>query len=136
MRFFQRWGLLFAWFISLIATFASLFASEILNYEPCMLCWYQRVFMFPLVIILGIAAYRRDNKIVPYAMPLAVIGGLIAIYQFILASMAGDEGCMSGCPKKMKIFGYLDFSALSFLAFLGIVVFLLFARKDNKKKKS
>ena len=83
MRFFMRHGLYFAWIITLIATLSSLYYSEVLKWEACKLCWYQRTCIFPLTIILGIAAYRMDRKIVDYVLPLVVIGSLFSIYQII-----------------------------------------------------
>lgn len=66
--------LLFAWVVSLTATSGSLFLSEVWHFIPCELCWYQRIFMYPLVIVLGIAAYRQRTEILPYILPLVVIG--------------------------------------------------------------
>lgn len=70
-----------AWVIALIATIGSLYFSEIQNFKPCILCWYQRIAMYPLVLILGIAAFTRDLKIRRYALSLAVIGFIIALIQ-------------------------------------------------------
>lgn len=63
-----------AWFVSLIATLGSLYLSEIKGFIPCDLCWFQRIFMYPLVLILGIATLQNDWKVVRYALPLSVIG--------------------------------------------------------------
>lgn len=70
-----------AWVISVIATLSALFIGEIMGKIPCNLCWYQRIFMFPLPIILGIALYRVDFSAWRYALPLSVGGAGIAAFQ-------------------------------------------------------
>ena len=69
-----------AWAVALIATLSVLFIGEVLGQTPCVLCWYQRAFMFPLAVILGIAAWRADFGIRIYAISLAAIGAGIALY--------------------------------------------------------
>lgn len=71
--------LAFAWLVALVATLGSLYYSEIRLFLPCELCWYQRIFMYPLAVILGIAAWRSDFNIRLYALPLAGIGWLISL---------------------------------------------------------
>ncbi|MDL2345713.1 disulfide bond formation protein B [Deinococcus sp. MIMF12] len=70
-----------AWVVSLVATLGSLYLSEIRGFAPCVLCWYQRIAMYPLSLLLGIAALRGDLGIRGYALPLAGIGGLTALIQ-------------------------------------------------------
>ena len=72
--------LLVAWLIALVSSLAVLFVGEVLGKAPCILCWFQRAFMFPLAVILGIAVWRGDRGIRPYALPLAVIGAGIALW--------------------------------------------------------
>ncbi len=79
-----RYRLYTAWVISLCGLFASLTFSELLQIEPCPLCWYQRTALFPLVLILAIAAYREDQAVRVYALPLALFGATFAIYQLSL----------------------------------------------------
>ncbi|KAF6544496.1 disulfide bond formation protein B, partial [Bacillus sp. EKM202B] len=66
--------LFISWATSFIATSSSLYLSEIMKYEPCTLCWYQRIFMYPLVIILGIAIINKDYKVSTYSLILSIIG--------------------------------------------------------------
>ena len=73
-----------AWFVALSASLAVLFIGEVLGQTPCNLCWFQRAFMFPLAIILGVAAWRADLSIWRYAAPLAVLGGAVALYHSLL----------------------------------------------------
>ncbi|GAA5439603.1 disulfide bond formation protein B [Deinococcus caeni] len=70
-----------AWVIALIATLGSLYFSNILGFKPCVLCWYQRVAMYPLAVILGIGALRGDLSARVYALPLAGVGAVIALIQ-------------------------------------------------------
>jgi disulfide bond formation protein DsbB len=73
------WPLLFAaWVIALVATLGALFIGEVMGQTPCVLCWHQRIFMFPLAVLLAIACFRSDPGIWRYALPLAAIGWLIA----------------------------------------------------------
>jgi len=77
------WNLIFAcWILAAGATLGSLFFSEVMGLKPCVLCWYQRIFMYPLVVILLVGMFPLDNRVVRYALPLAVIGWLFAIYHY------------------------------------------------------
>ncbi|GGK21233.1 putative disulfide formation protein [Deinococcus malanensis] len=70
-----------AWVVALIATLGSLYLSNVLGFKPCVLCWYQRICMYPLALWLGIAALRGDTGIRLYALPLAATGWVIALIQ-------------------------------------------------------
>lgn len=84
MNFFNKYSLYFAWTISLVAMLGSLYYGEILQFEPCRLCWYQRIAMFPLVLFLGIAFTKGEPKIAWYCLPLVGIGILFASYQSMI----------------------------------------------------
>lgn len=73
-----------SWSVSFIATLGSLYLSEIMKYEPCTLCWYQRILMYPLVLLLGTAIIRKDYRIGIYSLTLAIIGACIAAYHYSL----------------------------------------------------
>src|SRR4051794_33697473 len=79
----QKMSLFIAWIIALAATLITLYSSEILKIPVCHLCWYQRIAMYPLAVILGIAVYRDDRRIAIYAIPLLVFGALFAAYQYL-----------------------------------------------------
>lgn len=74
--------LLFMWVVALSATMGSLYFSEIRGYEPCELCWIQRIFMYPLVLIIGIAYLQRNARIAMTTAVLAIIGGAISLYHY------------------------------------------------------
>jgi len=131
----KQYALYLAWTVSLIGLILSLYYGEIVQIEPCRLCWYQRIALFPLVLILGVAAYKNDRKVVIYAMPLAVIGGLFAVYQMLgqwfpillNSSVCGhDKECGVAV---FSLFGFIHFPMLSSLGFALIATFLLLAQK-------
>jgi disulfide bond formation protein DsbB len=127
--------LYFTWLISVIATLGSLYFSEIRGYIPCDLCWYQRIFMYPLSIILGIAAYHSDKSIKKYVLPLSIIGGSISIYHYMLQKVPGFKEikpCTNGVPCDAEYINWLGFITIPFLAliaFILITVSLLFVKK-------
>lgn len=104
----------------------------------CALCWGQRIFIFPLAIQLGIATFRNDTRIAIYAVPLAVVGALIATYHYLIQmvpAMAPFVPCHSdvngiSCEKiDWQIFGFVTFPLLSLAAFLAVIIFLLASKR-------
>ncbi|ADD27177.1 Disulfide bond formation protein DsbB [Meiothermus ruber DSM 1279] len=75
--------LAFAWLVALVATLGSLYYSEVRNFIPCTLCWYQRIAMYPLVLILGLATWRNDVHIRPYALTLSLVGLFWSSYHLL-----------------------------------------------------
>ncbi len=126
------WGLLFAsWMVALVSTPAALFIGEVMGQMPCVLCWYQRIFMFPLAIILAIASFRSDRGVWRYALPLAIGGWLIAAFhmlQYVDAIPTSIVPCSAGGPscsgEGMTILGGVPIPALSLAAFTAIAVLL------------
>jgi disulfide bond formation protein DsbB len=119
-----------AWAAALLAMAGSLYFSEVANYTPCVLCWYQRIAMYPLVLILGIAIVRRDIGIRIYAIPLAAIGAVIAIYHWLIERIPElDYGaCQAGVPctqKWFEEFGFVTMPFLALVAFGLVITFLL-----------
>jgi len=127
-----RWALVFgAWLIAALGTLGALFMSEIMGFEPCVLCWWQRIFMFPLVLILALGLFPLDPKVVRYALPLAAIGLLVAGFHVLLTMGIIPESlapCRQGIPCKaiqIEWFGFVTIPLLSFLAFLTVNGLLL-----------
>lgn len=122
------YSLYFAWLVSLVATAGSLYFSEVAGFVPCELCWIQRIFMYPLVIILGIACFRRDKRIVTYALPFPIIGGCFSIYHYMVQKMNTlPSMCQSGVPcsgEYINWFGFMTIPLLALIAFVFITVFL------------
>ncbi|MWC30048.1 disulfide oxidoreductase [Paenibacillus sp. MMS18-CY102] len=123
--FFYTYGLYMAWIVAVVATASSLYLSDVLNYTPCKLCWFQRIFMYPQVILLGIAAYRGDRRITGYVLPLSIIGGLISIYHYLeqkVPGMADIMPCTDGVPCSED---YLDYFGVITIPLMALVAFIL-----------
>ena len=81
---YYRIVLFLAWVVAVVATLGSLYFSKYLGFPPCELCWYQRIFMYPLSFLLFIGLWLNDRNCLVYALPLVVVGGGIAIYHNLL----------------------------------------------------
>ncbi len=123
-----------AWVVALVATLGALFIGEVMGQTPCLLCWFQRVFMFPLALILGVALYRDDSTIWRYGLPLALLGGLIALYHLLLYAGIIPQplqpcGAGPSCSSaELNIVGIVPIPLLSLLAFVTIGGLLLVVR--------
>lgn len=132
----KKYGLLFAWLIALISMLGSLFASEMLHMPVCVLCWYQRIALYPLVILLGMAAYREDKSMIIYALPFPVIGFFFSLYQYLEQMIPGFSPisfCTQAIPCDQihfKIAGFITFPFLSMIACAMIFILLLFGKND------
>ncbi|HEY4255192.1 MAG TPA: disulfide bond formation protein B [Chlamydiales bacterium] len=126
MTFFHRYALYFAWLISLVGLLLSLYFGEVLKWEMCRLCWYQRIALFPLALLLGIAAYKGDRHIAPYALVLCAAGGLVALYQvleqrFPILRTSAICGYTHDCSRTLfELFGFLTFPMISATGFFLI----------------
>jgi disulfide bond formation protein DsbB len=128
-KLLNDFGLYFAWLVAVVAMSGSLYFSEVRAFVPCSLCWYQRIFMYPLVFILGIASFRQDKRIVPYVLPLAIIGGLIAFWHVLEENIPSLSipVCNVGVPCTLKYVNYLGFitiPVMSLTAFTLITIIL------------
>jgi disulfide bond formation protein DsbB len=132
--------LLFAWLSAIIATLGSLYFSEVLHFIPCTLCWYQRIFMYPLALILGIAFYRNDWKIYRYVLPLSIIGMIISVYHIALQKipyLQEFEMCKTGVPCSkdyLNLFGFITIPMMAFIAFTIITVCLSILFRAGRKE--
>ena len=118
-----------AWLVSVVATLGSLYFSEIRGFVPCELCWFQRILMYPLSIILGIAAYRQDYDIRRYVLPLTIIGGCTSFYHYLLQkvdSLGLVHPCKNGVPCNMEYINWLGFITIPFLALAAFILITLF----------
>ncbi|NBO84548.1 MAG: disulfide bond formation protein B, partial [Actinobacteria bacterium] len=114
--------------VTSVSMAGSLYFSEVVNYRPCVLCWYQRIAMYSLAIVLVTAAVRRDKSIAPYAMVLAGIGAAISAYHWLLERWpAIDTGsCSADAPCSVPYFEVFGFVSLAFMAFCAFVTVLVF----------
>ena len=125
-----------AWLVALAATLGALFIGEVMGQTPCILCRYQRIFMFPLAVLLGIAAFREDAAAWLYSGALALFGLAIAIYHSLLYFGFVTEG-LQPCSKgvscsgaAMTLWGF-PLPILSTLSFAAIIVLLAIVRKRS-----
>lgn len=123
--------LYWCWLVVLIGCAVSIYYGEILMIEPCRMCWYQRLALFPLALILGIGIYTNDRSVVRYALPLSAFGLIVALAQAIGIHFPSLLVCGKECAKPIfSIFGWITFPDLSAIgfAFIGAMLFL-YAKK-------
>ena len=130
------WVLLFiTWVVVTIASLGSLFFSEVMGVPVCVLCWYQRIAMYPLVLILAIGLFPYDPRVVRYAGALAVVGWLIALFHILLVAGIIPENiqpCVQGVPCSETYFlllGFLNIPVLSLLTFSLICTLLFYTHR-------
>ena len=125
-----------AWLVALFSTLAALFIGEVMGRTPCNLCWFQRVFMFPLAVMLAVACYRHDTRAWRYALPIAALGWAVAIYHSLLYAgliPADLEPCGAGpscSSSSMLILGGIPIPLLSLAAFTAIVGLLVLVSRS------
>jgi disulfide bond formation protein DsbB len=127
----RKYSLYCAWLLACIGVLGSLYFSEMLHIAPCNLCWYQRMALFPLAVILGVATYGSDLRVIRYALPLAIMGFCFALYQVMLQEIPGWNPlhlCGKGpsCSEKIDIgLGPITIPLLSTTNFLLISLLLI-----------
>ncbi len=129
IQFFTDNALSFAFLVSVVTTLGSLYFSEIAHFVPCKLCWFQRIFMYPQVLLLGVASIKNDFGIKKYIIPLSIIGLVIAIYQYVLQMSPIPLPCtdeIASCAAKEFVeFGYITIPMMSLISFLLILMFMV-----------
>ena len=134
------WALVFAaWLVAAASTLGALFFSEVMELPPCTLCWYQRIAMFPLVILLPMGLFPFDPRIVRYALPLVLAGWGVSVFQVLLVAGVIPEAirpCTKGVPcseVQIEWLGFLNIPVLSFLAFSTMIALLVAAHFRSKR---
>lgn len=127
-------GLLIGLLISLGASAITLYYSEVLGMEPCWLCWFQRIFLYPQVILFALAAWKRDYTIAAYSIALSVIGLVIALYHHVLqVAPSGSLPCpavgVSCAQRTVFEFGYVTFPLMAVTVFASLIAVMLIVRK-------
>ena len=130
---FAPWALPLAAAVTTTCALGSLYFSEIVNYKPCKMCWYQRTMMYPLAVILIIAAIKKDKGIWRYATPLAAIGITVSTYHWFLERFPNlDAGvCDVEVPCEFVWFEHFGFVTLPFMALTGFLAVLVFTTLPN-----
>ncbi len=134
--FFNRYGLYVAWLVSLTATLGSLYFSEIRGFVPCELCWVQRIFMYPLVFLLGIAVFTDDRSVKKYVLPLSIVGGLISLYHYLVQKVPGFadiKPCAQGVPCNVQYINWFGFVTIPFLALTAFTIITLLLLTVKKR---
>lgn len=129
-----------AWIIALVAMVGSLFFSEVMNLPPCVLCWYQRIAMYPLVVVIGVGIVTRDSRLKNFALPLALVGLLISVYHNLLYYGILPESitpCTQGVSctsRQIEWFGFITIPLLALIAFVAVSFCLWFYKTKNIEK--
>lgn len=128
--------------ISLFSTFGSLFFSEIAKFNPCVLCWYQRIFMYPQPILIYMAIMRNEKVIKPYLLIMNIIGAGIAAYQYILQRF--PNSFLANCPASGGVscvkgytfyFGFISIPMMALTAFVLNIILLSISNSKNQESK-
>lgn len=139
VELFRSNAVYIAWVQSIVATLGSLFFSEIMHFTPCVLCWYQRIAMYPLTLILATGILRNDKKIYIYTLPLAIVGWAISLYHNLLyygilpKSIVPCTTGVSCTTKFFAWFGFVTIPLLSFIAFSVIIACMIAMMKSSKE---
>jgi disulfide bond formation protein DsbB len=124
----------FAWVIALLGMVGSLFFSEVMDLPPCVLCWYQRIAMYPLVAVLAVGVALRDDRVRFYGLPLAIFGLAIAVYHNLLYYGLIPEGitpCTEGVPcnaRQLELLGFITIPLMGLVSFAAITALLAAAK--------
>jgi disulfide bond formation protein DsbB len=139
-EFDSNWILLFlCWLLAGVSMAGSLFFSEVMGFAPCLLCWYQRICLFPLVLVLAVGLFPLDRSVVKYALPLAVVGWGIAAYHnlvhagIIPESLAPCSQGVSCTEEYIEWLGFLSIPMLSLLSFSAIAILLILVKRGASR---
>jgi disulfide bond formation protein DsbB len=127
-RALARHGLYLALITAWVAMLGSLYFSEIRNFDPCVLCWYQRVLLYPLTLIIAIGILRRDPKVHTYILPLALICIPMSTYHQLLqrTSWFSEKSvCRHGTPCSALYINWLGFIDIPTLALFAALIITL-----------
>jgi len=129
----------FSFVLAIVGTLGSLYFSEAMHFTPCVLCWYQRVCMYPLVFIFAVGLWKEDRNVWAYALPLAVTGLAIASYHNLLYYGFVSEGLvpcqknLSCSARQLELFGFLTIPLMAFGGFLMFNILGLYAMMKAKE---
>jgi disulfide bond formation protein DsbB len=138
MRALKEHALIISWLIAVVALLATLYLSEIMLWPVCHLCWYQRICLYPQVILLGIAAFKNDRGILPYTLCLSVIGLIFAVYQYLTQlfpiTFEGITLCGTGpscATMHMNWLGFITLPLIGIVGFIVLAVVQAIGRRDT-----
>jgi disulfide bond formation protein DsbB len=131
-----EWMLIFTcWLIAAAGTLGSLFFSEVMGLKPCILCWYQRIFMYPLVVIFLVGLFPLDRSVFRSALPIAIIGWCFAVYHYLVYSGYIPENLqpcseeLSCAEINLEVLGFITIPMMSILSYTAIILLLFIFRR-------
>lgn len=143
LRAISKYALHLAFLQAWAATLGSLYFSEIRHFVPCLLCWYQRVLMYPLTIILAVAVIRKDRNVAYYVLPISILGFIVALYHYLLQMTPLADvtpvacSAYGPCRQVQALFlGFVTIPFLSLTAFTVITILMIITLKfKNDRRK-
>lgn len=125
-----------AFLVALAATSGSLFYSEIAQYTPCLLCWWQRIFMYPQVLLIALGIMKNDKHIADYSIGMSSVGFIIALYHYYIQLggktflTCGQVGFSASCTQRFTMeFGYITIPMMSLTAFAAILLLMRISKR-------
>lgn len=124
-----------AFTVAMVAMLGSLFYSEVAKFTPCILCWYQRILMYPQTLLIGMGIIKKDKDVADYAIGFSVAGGLIALYHYWI-QVGGTEilpcsavGYSVSCSNRFSLeYGYITIPMMSLTAFTAIILLMIMSK--------
>ena len=122
--FFQQYGAYLALVPALTAMLGSLYYSEVAGFIPCTLCWYQRILMYPLTLIILVGILKRDEFLPNYVLPFSILGIALSGYHYLiqLGVIGHSAACSSGVPCSGRYVNYLGFITIPFMALTAFIL--------------
>ena len=137
LRFFSKNALWIAFLVAIVATGLSLFYSEIAGFEPCKLCWYQRIFLYPQLVLFGVALWRKNDYVTDYSLILSLFGGAIALYHYYGQMLnpsvlpCAVVGLTPACSQRFFVeFGYITIPMMALTTFVLMAVLMIIRKKQ------
>ena len=139
-EFLEDYGGWMAFVIALVATLGSLYYSEIAGYLPCRLCWYQRILMYPLVVVTLVGALKRDEYLPAYVLPLSLIGLLVSGYHVLMEKgvFPPSATCAADVPCNITYVNYLGFITIAVMAFTAflLITLIMFGMRSAYRRET
>ncbi|MEK9177298.1 MAG: disulfide bond formation protein B [Patescibacteria group bacterium] len=140
-RLAEKWALPFSLLVVLVGIVVSLVYSDYFGIEACWLCWYQRVFLYPQVVLFAVALWKKDTRVAYYSIALSVFGAAVALYQHYL--QMGGTGVLpcpaSGgdCAQRFIFeYGHITFPWIALTTFALLIVLMLYVRRSGNAARS
>jgi len=138
---FRQYGGYMAFGVALVATLGSLYYSEVMHFTPCTLCWYQRILMYPLVIVTLVGIFLQDEYLPTYVLPFSVIGILVSGYHYLIqiGILPQPTSCTGGVPcgsRYVDIAGFITIPFMALTAFTLITVIMFATRWANNQEEA